>query len=392
MSADETGYVPPDHKTTAEFRIKNGKPVGPDAEDAGVAEVTMTDHPMPDDRDDAARTVGDPAGETVTDMPREQAEGSASQDAPGEAGPWTEQFGSEDARREEVTAPHPGLAGNAPAGVVAGAARQPGAPGASPAEPAPVSPDAATPPGGMPSGQPTAPTAPAGPVASAHPAPPPPPGQPTAPGNARPSRAPKALLLVAGVIALALVVTGAALGLVALSGDDDGGEAAGTKPTSWNAAPTAPPGGSAPPNPGTGTPPGTAPAPTDAPTAGAPAPGPPTQAAPPRTPIGPVLTGDGLTYQLVQQDPGYFEGLVVITNRGSAPVTDWSITFQINGANVKNVWGGRLVRGGTSVEIRNLDGAPAVGPGATWEVRFGAEGTPAQPRDCLFNGRSCGFE
>ncbi|WP_119729181.1 cellulose binding domain-containing protein [Thermomonospora amylolytica] len=388
MSADETGYVPPDHKTTAEFRIKNGKPVGPDAEDAGAAEVTMTDHPMPDDRDDAARTVGDPAGETVTDMPREQAEGPASQDAFGEAGPWTEQFGSEDARREEVTAPHPGLAGNAPAGVVAGAAGRPGAPGASPAEPAPVSPDAATPPGGMPSGQPTAPAAP---VASAHPAPPPPPGPPTAPGNARPSRAPKALLLVAGVIALALVVTGAALGLVALSGDD-GGEAAGTKPTNWNATPTAPPGGSAPPNPGTGTPPGTAPAPTDVPTAGAPPPGPPTQAAPPRTPIGPVLTGDGLTYQLVQQDPGYFEGLVVITNRGSAPVTDWSITFQINGANVKNVWGGRLVRGGTSVEIRNLDGAPAVGPGATWEVRFGAEGTPAQPRDCLFNGRSCGFE
>ncbi|HEY8414912.1 MAG TPA: cellulose binding domain-containing protein [Thermaerobacter sp.] len=395
MSTDETGHVPPDHQQTAEFRVRNDGPTG---SDAGEAEVTMTDPPS--DEEEASRTRADSAEETVADAPAERVEDPAPQDAPAKAGPWTEQFGSEEARREEeeeATAPHPSLAKNTPpaASVVVQAAQRPeessaasssaSPPAAQPASPPPSS-GGATPPGGVPSAPPVAP------AASAHPAPPSPPGGPATPGNARSGRPPKALLLTAGAVALVLVVA-VVLGLAARPGGDDG--TAAPRPTNGTAS-AAPPDESAAPDPG--TPPGADPAPTEAPTAEAPEPGappsqdaPPSQAAPPRAPIGPVMTGDGLTYRLVQQDPGYFEGLIVITNRGSAPITNWSLTFQVPGANVKNIWGGRLVRGGADVEIRNLDGAPALQPGATWEVRFGAEGTPTQPRYCLFNGRSCGF-
>lgn len=374
MSTDETGHVPPDHKQTAEFRVKNGEPAGPDA---GEAEAPMMD-PPPDTGADTSRTLADPAEETVVDSSGERT-GEPAQGASAKAGPWTEQFGSEDARgEEEVTAPHPSLAKkSSAASVVAQVAR--GAEESSTGPP--VSPDTATPPGGVPS------ASPAGPAASAHPVPPAPPQQPSMPGNARPAR-PKALPLVAGAVVLVLVVA-AVLALAVRSG----GESAAPRTTDGGTASAAPPGESAAPDPGTGTPPpDAAPEPTGAPPSDAPAPdGPPPQGAPPRAPIGPVLTGDGLTYQLVQQDPGYFEGLIIITNRGSAPITNWSLTFQVPGANVKNIWGGRLVRGGASVEIRNLHGAPALQPGAVWEVRFGAEGTPVRPQHCLFNGRSCGF-
>lgn len=110
------------------------------------------------------------------------------------------------------------------------------------------------------------------------------------------------------------------------------------------------------------------------------------------TPIGPVVKGKGLTYQLVQQDPGYYEGLLVVTNGSSKPMKSWKLTFQTPKANVKNVWGGKLVHGGDRIEIRSLDGAPPIPPGGTWEIRFGAEGAAATPKACGLNNKSCGFK
>ena len=49
------------------------------------------------------------------------------------------------------------------------------------------------------------------------------------------------------------------------------------------------------------------------------------------------------------------------------------------------------MRGGAHVEIENLPGAPAIPPGAEFTVRFGAEGTPADLRNCRVNGAPCGF-
>lgn len=108
-------------------------------------------------------------------------------------------------------------------------------------------------------------------------------------------------------------------------------------------------------------------------------------------PIGPVVTGEGVTYQLVQQDEGYYEGRLVVTNRTSRPMRTWKLIFEAPGADVKNIWGGRLVHGGDRVEIQNLDGAAAIPPGGTWEVRFGAAGTAATPKKCNVNGKACGF-
>ncbi|MGH3239612.1 MAG: cellulose binding domain-containing protein, partial [Spirillospora sp.] len=120
---------------------------------------------------------------------------------------------------------------------------------------------------------------------------------------------------------------------------------------------------------------------------------PPASKAPaaPAEPVGPVLDGEGITYQLVQQSEGYFEGKLVITNRTGRPMPAWRLTFRVPGAVVKNIWGARLVTGGESAEIANLDGAPAIPPGGTWDVQFGASGPTSTPKACMLNGEPCGF-
>ncbi|MDL4818767.1 cellulose binding domain-containing protein [Actinomadura opuntiae] len=114
----------------------------------------------------------------------------------------------------------------------------------------------------------------------------------------------------------------------------------------------------------------------------------PTLGAP--TPSGPVVNGAGVTYQLVQQDEGYYEGRLVITNRTGRPMNAWRISFDAPGADVRNVWNGRLVRGGPHPVIESA-GADPIPPGGTLDVEYGASGVAAAPRHCLLNGAACGF-
>ncbi|MGW2312113.1 cellulose binding domain-containing protein [Actinomadura luteofluorescens] len=223
-------------------------------------------------------------------------------------------------------------------------------------------------------------------------------GLPGGPSGGQPpsrSRRPMVLLLL-----IALVVVLVLIGVVVLmlgSGSETKGKAANEK--SPAASTPATPGGTGPASPGAPSPGGGAPAtppqsgaPTNQPPGGQ-QPGGQPSAPPPVTtaPIGPLVQGKGITYQLVQQDSGYFEGKMVITNRTRKPLKAWKLTFKSPGADVKNIWGARLVHGGSTVEIRNLDGVPPIQPGATWDVQFGAAGTAATPKSCELNGRACGF-
>ncbi|MBD2898345.1 hypothetical protein amrb99_73150 [Actinomadura sp. RB99] len=106
---------------------------------------------------------------------------------------------------------------------------------------------------------------------------------------------------------------------------------------------------------------------------------------------GSVATGSGITYRLVQQDDGYYEGRFVITNRTGRPMRTWRVSFDAPGADVRSVWDARLVQGGAHPVIENADGADPIPPGGTLDVQFGASGVPAAPRACLFNGAACGF-
>ncbi|NYE12005.1 cellulose binding domain-containing protein [Actinomadura citrea] len=223
------------------------------------------------------------------------------------------------------------------------------------------------------------------------------------PGGPPPSRSrrPVILLLLIGLVVV-LVLVGVAALMLGRGSETEGKAAKQASPAASTPAPGG--GGAGPASPGAPSPGGSAPA--TPPQSGVPTPQPPggqqpggqqpggqPGTPPPATtaPIGPVVQGKGITYQLVQQDSGYFEGKMVITNRTSKPLTAWKVTFKAPGADVKNIWGARLVHGGSTVEIRNLDGVPAIQPGATWDIQFGAAGTASTPKSCVLNGRACGF-
>ncbi|GLZ05294.1 hypothetical protein Acsp03_27600 [Actinomadura sp. NBRC 104412] len=306
------------------------------------------------------------------------------------AGPWTEQFGAEEATGRQQAAFEQG------APVAPAPAPVPETP-AGPTEPH----QAASPMPSPPLAAPVPPSAgPTAPEAAFSQAPPPPPQAPLVPGMSPPTgpvagtgngRSGRRPLLLIGAVVVLLALGGAAVAFLMADGDNPRGPVSQSSPP---AAPTSPaatapaPGGG--PGP-TGSPaPGGAPddAPGGAPGSQAPDGGVPEPTAPP---AGPVVNGEGITYQLVQRDPGYFEGKLVITNRSREPMRTWRITFTVPDANVKNIWGARLVRKGEQVEIGNLENAPAIQPGATWEIQYGAEGSPVQPQKCRLNGKPCGF-
>ncbi|TDE32228.1 hypothetical protein E1289_16125 [Actinomadura sp. 6K520] len=207
------------------------------------------------------------------------------------------------------------------------------------------------------------------------------------------SKGPLLLVALAGGLVVLLAAAGVAVLLLTNGGGKDDKAGAGTSPAA--SAPATEGGGPAP-APSGGPPQSGAPA--VPPASGAPAA--PPEGAPgqqpasppvPTAPIGPVLRGTGITYQLVQQDEGYFEGRMIITNRTDEPMKTWELTFTTPGAEVKNIWGAKLAKGGEKVEIKNLDDAPAIPPGGTWDVQFGAAGATTTPEGCKLNGKACGF-
>ncbi|MFF5259179.1 cellulose binding domain-containing protein [Actinomadura viridis] len=308
-----------------------------------------------------------------------------------EQGPWTEQFGAGTGTGERPAA----FAQEAPPAPQAPAPPPPSAPTPSPPAPMPMptpvphgAPEDTVPPAPMPppGGQYQAP-------AATFPSPGLPPGPHGAPAASAPGRRRRPLILVAALAAVLVLGAGAVVAFLATSGG--GPEPAAVGPSAARSPEPAPS------SPGASGGPGETPAPAASPGAPGRPPGEPSNGPPPAQggpvptptapPVGPVVPGDGITYQLVQQDPGYYEGKLVITNRTGKPMKDWKITFEAPGRNVKNIWGARLVRKGEKVEIRNLENAPPIQPGATWDVQYGAEGAAADPRKCRLNDKPCGF-
>ncbi|MFD0905109.1 cellulose binding domain-containing protein [Actinomadura sediminis] len=179
-----------------------------------------------------------------------------------------------------------------------------------------------------------------------------------------------------------VLVVAVALGAVfALGGDGEPADAPEATPT---ATPTA--------TSTAGTPGGTGGGAAPAPTTGPSTTGPST--AVPEAPAAgaePPLRGDGVAYRVVEDGPGYYEGSFVVTNRTGRPLTSWRLSFLAPGSDVRNAWGGRLVRGGERAVIENTPGAAAVPPMGTVTVRFGAAGEPAPPAECVVNGAGCGL-
>ncbi|WP_345443808.1 cellulose binding domain-containing protein [Actinoallomurus vinaceus] len=84
-----------------------------------------------------------------------------------------------------------------------------------------------------------------------------------------------------------------------------------------------------------------------------------------------------------------FQGEATIVNHGTTTVKGWTLVLRYAQARISAVSGGRAVRTGTVLIVRNLATRPSIAPGRTVRVRFTATGTATTPSGCTFNGKTC---
>jgi Cellulose binding domain len=153
------------------------------------------------------------------------------------------------------------------------------------------------------------------------------------------------------------------------------------------ASSSAPAAGAAPTQPPATTPvqpPSPDPTPVPGPT---PTPTPTASPTPTPTPDGPAVT---VSYSTLRQWDGGFKGELDIVNQGDSAVNGWQLVITLPGDQVQTVSNANWQQDGwDSVIMTPVPGDQVIEPGTTVSVVFVAQGDPAEPTDCTFNGSPC---
>lgn len=106
----------------------------------------------------------------------------------------------------------------------------------------------------------------------------------------------------------------------------------------------------------------------------------------------PARRTDGvvIAFQVSERTSTGFAGTVAIANRGSKPISGWTLAFKIPSATVQSASNAVLVEPGRQIaRLRNSTVAPTIKPGQTIRVSYVARGSAAKPSACNFNRTSC---
>jgi hypothetical protein len=105
-------------------------------------------------------------------------------------------------------------------------------------------------------------------------------------------------------------------------------------------------------------------------------------------------SGSALTasYQAQSSWGTGYTGQYTITNGGSAPVSGWTLAFQLpSGTSVTSLWDGSYTVSGGRVTVQSQGWDASLAPGGTAAVGFvtAAAGPAGQPSGCTINGAPC---
>ncbi|EWM10300.1 beta-glucosidase [Kutzneria sp. 744] len=90
--------------------------------------------------------------------------------------------------------------------------------------------------------------------------------------------------------------------------------------------------------------------------------------------------GCAADYSVTSTWQGGFQAAVTVTNRGSAPISAWTVSWTWpGGQTVTNVWNGTYTQAGTAVTIRNASWNGTLAPGASATFGLTGTGTAAIP-------------
>jgi hypothetical protein len=107
----------------------------------------------------------------------------------------------------------------------------------------------------------------------------------------------------------------------------------------------------------------------------------------------PTSTGCVVSYVIVSEWPGAFQGQITIRNTRSSAVNGWQLRWAFaNGQQLTNMWGGTYVQAGANVTVTNVPWTATIPPSGTVSVGFLASwsGTNARPTSFTLNGGLCG--
>jgi hypothetical protein len=105
-----------------------------------------------------------------------------------------------------------------------------------------------------------------------------------------------------------------------------------------------------------------------------------------------VKASVALTYTTTDRWNTGYNGQVDIANGSTASINGWTLTFELPSSTVTQVWNASYTRASDGTfTVRNASWNGTIAPGQSTSFAFGANGTPATPTSCTFNGTPCTF-
>ena len=105
------------------------------------------------------------------------------------------------------------------------------------------------------------------------------------------------------------------------------------------------------------------------------------------TPSVPAVT---VSYSLVHQWDGGFQGEFTIVNHATTTLSGWALAATFPGDQIDSVWGASYQTDGDRLTLTPASYLPSIPPGGSQSAFFTANGTHQAPTSCTFNGKGCG--
>jgi len=108
----------------------------------------------------------------------------------------------------------------------------------------------------------------------------------------------------------------------------------------------------------------------------------------PSSPTPPASTVS-VSYTLIQQWDGGFEGEFTIVNKGSTAINGWQLSAVLPGDQTESAWDASFQTDGDILVMNPPSYQMTISPGASLNEEFTAQGSTTSPADCTFNGAAC---
>jgi hypothetical protein len=96
-----------------------------------------------------------------------------------------------------------------------------------------------------------------------------------------------------------------------------------------------------------------------------------------------------VSYTLIQQWDGGFEGEFTIVNKGSTAINGWQLSAVLPGDQTESAWDASFQTDGDILVMNPPSYQMTISPGASLNEEFTAQGSTTSPADCTFNGAAC---